>query len=391
MFRRRVEMEEKILGYELSELEELNAVYTAKEIYQQPDVWLKVLHQISTQKGEIEAFLEGVLAYDNLEIILTGAGTSAFAGEVVEPYLHQYLNKTIRAIATTDIVANPHLYLSPERPTLLISYARSGNSPESVAAVTIAKQLVKNLYQVVITCNKEGKLAGFASNDEESLLLLMPDETNDLSFAMTSSCTSMILTNLAIFNLKNLHNLQTDLYNVRENLLALFENEGIFDEVLAFDFNRLVFLGSGCLRGISREMALKTLELTAGIVNANYDTPLGFRHGPKSVINDQTLTVVLKNNESYAKRYDEDLIQELMGERKLNRVWVLANDKVGEETVYFERGIKNDVILGMQYLIFGQILALKKSLSLGITPDNPCPTGEVNRVVKGVTIYPYQA
>ena len=30
-----------------------------------------------------------------------------------------------------------------------------------------------------------------------------------------------------------------------------------------------------------------------------------------------------------------------------------------------------------------------QSLSLGITPDNPCPTGEVNRVVKGVTLYPY--
>ena len=27
----------------------------------------------------------------------------------------------------------------------------------------------------------------------------------------------------------------------------------------------------------------------------------------------------------------------------------------------------------------------------GISPDDPCPSGEVNRVVKGVTIYPYTA
>lgn len=381
-------MEEKILGYELSKLEELNAIHTAKEIYQQPDIWLKVLHQISTRKEQIQEFIDRVFVHENLEIILTGAGTSAFAGEVVEPYLHTHLSKSVRSIATTDIVANPMYYLSPEKPTLLISYARSGNSPESVATVQVAKKVVKNLYQVVITCNKDGKLASFAQEDEESLLLLMPDETNDVSFAMTSSCTSMILTNIAIFNLKSLHNIQTDLLNVRENLFSLFENQQIFDKVLSVNFDRLIFLGSGTLRGIAREMALKTLELTSGIVNANYDTPLGFRHGPKSVINDRTLTVLMKNNQFYSKRYDEDLIYELMSEKKLNQVLVLCNDHVDEDVVYFERGIKNDVILGMQYLVFGQILALKNSLKLGITPDNPCPTGEVNRVVKGVTIYP---
>ena len=63
---------------------------------------------------------------------------------------------------------------------------------------------------------------------------------------------------------------------------------------------------------------------------------------------------------------------------------------MADDSVYFGRAIKNNVILGMQYLAFGQILALKKSLSLGITPDNPCPTGEVNRVVKGVTIYQFK-
>ena len=378
----------KILGYEHSKLEELNAIHTAKEIYQQPDIWLKVLHQISTQKAEIQEFIDRVLIHENLEIILTGAGTSAFAGEVVEPYLHGHLFKSVRSIATTDIVANPMYYLSPEKPTLLISYARSGNSPESVATVQVAKQVVKNLYQVVITCNKDGKLASFAQEDEESLLLLMPDETNDASFAMTSSCTSMILTNIAIFNLNALHNIETDLLNVRENLFSLFENQQMFDQVVSVDFDRLIFLGSGTLRGVAREMALKTLELTAGIVNANYDTPLGFRHGPKSVINDRTLTVVMKNNQPYSKQYDEDLIHELMSEKKLNQVLVLCNDHVDEDAVYFARIIKNDVILGMQYLVFGQILALKKSLNLGITPDNPCPTGEVNRVVKGVTIYP---
>ncbi|MTL68161.1 sugar isomerase, partial [Turicibacter sanguinis] len=90
-------MEEKILGYEQSNLEAWNGIYTAKEIHQQPDVWLKVLHQISTHKEVIQSFLDQVLEHEDLEIILTGAGTSAFAGEVVEPYLHQLTKKSVRA------------------------------------------------------------------------------------------------------------------------------------------------------------------------------------------------------------------------------------------------------------------------------------------------------
>ena len=33
--------------------------------------------------------------------------------------------------------------------------------------------------------------------------------------------------------------------------------------------------------------------------------------------------------------------------------------------------------------------AKKIAVDFGITPDNPCPTGEVNRVVKGVILHPY--
>ena len=53
--------------------------------------------------------------------------------------------------------------------------------------------------------------------------------------------------------------------------------------------------------------------------------------------------------------------------------------------------VENEVLLPLQQIIFGQMLSFLKSVNLGITPDNPCPTGEVNRVVKGVTIYPYTA
>ena len=49
----------------------------------------------------------------------------------------------------------------------------------------------------------------------------------------------------------------------------------------------------------------------------------------------------------------------------------------------------NNAELGLAYITFAQTLSTLKSLSMGITPDNPCPSGEVNRVVKGVTLYNY--
>ena len=52
---------------------------------------------------------------------------------------------------------------------------------------------------------------------------------------------------------------------------------------------------------------------------------------------------------------------------------------------------KDNIFLGFDYILVAQVIALFKSLSYDITPDNPCPTGEVNRVVKGVTIYEYKA
>ncbi|MGL4373471.1 MAG: SIS domain-containing protein, partial [Turicibacter sp.] len=113
---------------------------------------------------------------------------------------------------------------------------------------------------------------------------------------------------------------------VCQNVRDLFEDTTLIDSILEYEFDRLIILGAGSLKGIAREMSLKILELTAGQVNANYDTPLGFRHGPKSVINDKTLTIVLRQNEQYAVAYDEDLISELRREQKKNRVVVLRND-----------------------------------------------------------------
>ena len=64
-------------------------------------------------------------------------------------------------------------------------------------------------------------------------------------------------------------------------------------------------------QGLAREAALKLLELTDGRMSRCSDSPLGFRHGPKTFVNDRTLVVVFLSNDAYTRRYDLDLLDEL--------------------------------------------------------------------------------
>ena len=387
----------KLLGVEISKLEDCSGLNTAKEIIQQPDTWRESVKNLIKNKIEIKSFIDSFLSKKEFRIILTGAGTSAFAGEVCEPYLTSLLNKRVEAIATTDLVASPKSYFIKGMPTLLISFARSGNSPESVHAVNLASQLVDDLYQIVITCNENGKLAKNTVNDEKSLLLLMPPQTNDLGFAMTSSFTTMVLNAMAVFNIDNIENFSSDVDKLSNSVNDFIENN--IEKVTSLsneDFERIVYLGSSTSKGIARESALKVLELTAGKVNASYDTPLGFRHGPKSVVDDETVSVIYISNDEYTRKYDLDLAKEMLAHKKNDKV-VIVGDNIEEDILNkadyvfnvenINYTVENEVLLPLQQIIFGQMLSFLKSVNLGITPDNPCPTGEVNRVVQGVILH----
>ena len=372
--------------------------FTLKEIYQQPKTWLKTLNQIKESKQSIQSFIDKVIKCDDFDVILTGAGTSEFVGNALFSYLNKELNYKVKSYGTTDIVATPENYLSRTKPTLLVSFGRSGNSPESIGAVNAASAVCSNLYNLFITCNKNGSLSKMAEELDNCYAINLTDETHDQSFAMTSSFTNMYLAAYLCFNLDKLDQKDLVLNNVCSATQNFLDNnfEVAYNIVNEYNFDRIVYLGSNTLKGISQESSLKMLELTAGKTVSVFDTPLGFRHGPKSIINDSTLTVVYLSNDEYTYKYDLDLVKEISSQRKNNKL-VVISDKPSEElnsladyTLFYDiNGTSNNAELGLAYITFAQTLAVLKSLSLNLTPDNPCPSGEVNRVVKGVTLYPY--
>ena len=208
----------------------------------------------------------------------------------------------------------------------------------------------------------------------------------------------MYLATYLCFHLDELENVIAEVKKIAAAGQNFLDNnysvaQKIVDE---YNFGRIVYLGSNTLKGTSQESALKMLELTAGRVVTMYDTPMGFRHGPKSIVDDTTLTVVYLSDDPYTRQYEVDLIKEMSGQRKGNKIAAVMSARDDEvaglvdyAVVYGLDGISENVLLGLDYILFAQTLAVLKSLSLNITPDNPCPTGEVNRVVKGVILYPY--
>ena len=387
-----------IFGKDKSEWENLKGIFTAAEINQQPSTWRKTIKQIEDSKEELKAFIENVTKHDDYDIILTGAGTSEFVGNAIYTYVAKRTNFKTKSYGTTDIVATPENYLSQNKPTLLISYGRSGNSPESVGAVDVADEVCgENVYHLFITCNAEGALSKAAETRDNAYAINLTPETHDQSFAMTSSFSNMMLATLLCFSLDKLDSVKAEVEDVISAAEKTMKDYEFFKNIAGeYDFNRIVYLGANCLKGIAQESQLKMLELTAGKVATMFDTPMGFRHGPKSIINDETLTVVYVSDDPYTRQYEVDLIKEMSGQRKGNKIVAIMNKKDEEIASLVDYAYAcelneehDNAFLGFNYIVCAQILALFKSLSYGITPDNPCPTGEVNRVVKGVILHPY--
>ncbi len=387
-----------IFGVTEEKMKETSSTFTLTEIYQQPATWEKTCKQIAEHKDEIRKFIDLVITQDDFDVILTGAGTSEFVGNALFPHLTQLLNYKAKSYGTTDIVATPEAYLSRTKPTLLISFGRSGNSPESVGAVDAAEAVCDNVYHLFVTCNKNGALSKRADETENCYAINLTDETHDQSFAMTSSFSNMYLATYLCFHLDELDDVIGKVKKIAAAGQGFLDNSyGVAQKIVdEYNFGRIVYLGSNTLKGTSQESALKMLELTAGRVVTMFDTPMGFRHGPKSIVDDTTLTVVYLSDDAYTRQYEVDLIKEMSGQRKGNKIVAVMSAQDDEvaalvdyTVVYGIDGATENVLLGLDYILFAQTLAVLKSLSLDITPDNPCPTGEVNRVVKGVILYPY--
>lgn len=369
-----------------------SAENTLKEIAHQPQLWKKIWKKICAEKEEIRSFLDS--RKDKLDsIVLTGAGTSAYIGISTQNCFRHKFGICAEPVSTTHIVSHPQDFFIPSKNLLMISFARSGNSPESCAAAKLADQFSENVSHFIITCNKDGQLAKDYTDKENTYVFVLPPEANDKSLAMTSSFSGMMLTSALVARIDEITSLEKDIDQLCRYGSNTLRQAPLLWDIANSDFNRAVYLGSGSLYGVAKEAQLKMQELTDGLVICKHDSFLGLRHGPKAVIDEKTFIVHHVSSDPHAMKYDMDLIvsmrknsspigQIAIGENLICQEYVDWSINFEPETTPLDKDL-----LCVVSILPAQMLAVFKSIQLGLKADSPSRNGAISRVVQGVSIY----
>ncbi len=374
--------------------------YTPREIESQPKVWIKNFELLKRREDEIKSFIGSrILSKKAPRVILSGAGSSAYIGLSVEGLLRRRWQIDVVSRASTDIVTNWDLIFSKHVDTAFVSFSRSGNSPESVGAVILANRFCEKINHIIVTCNKDGRLAKIESEGDNVLLLLLSEEAEDKGLAMTVSFTTMLMASQFLAYIQNREEYEQIIKNISKATEKLFrEYSSLIKEVSRLGFERAFFLGNGTLYGCAVESHLKLQELTAGRVICKADTFLGVRHGPEAAIDNKTLIVYFVSTDPFIRRYELDLMKDLHVKELAYKKIAVCNKSDAEMQRYVDYAIEfdlddefniPDLCRPIIDVTVAQVLGLFKALDLGLKPDNPSERGIITRVVRGVKVYDY--
>jgi len=373
--------------------------HTPREIWQQPDTWGTTYNICSAQKVELNDALRraGIgRGTASPAVYLVGAGTSDYTGRALAPLLRRRWGCDAWAVPSTTLLTDFDEFHFAGKEYLWISFSRSGDSPEGVAVLERALERNRAIHHLVITCNQQGKMAQLcARNPEHALALVLDDAVNDRSLAMTSSFTNMLIAGQCVAYLDDLEEFAAVVSGLsacgRQFLPVAAETAA---EVTSLGCARACFVGSGVLRGVADECALKVVELSAGKMTTLAETPLGLRHGPMSSVDGQTLFVAFLSSDARRRGYELDLLREI-DHKRLGRVRLVVTAGEGgevSELADYCLQLNCPMDLPDYYrpaldVMLGQVLGLFAALRCGLKPDQPSPSGAITRVVQPIKLY----
>jgi tagatose-6-phosphate ketose/aldose isomerase len=369
------------------------AEHTLREIVQQPELWLTTASQVVSAAKQTAERIRGRKA-----IILTGSGSSHYVGECIAREIQRGLGCTTLAVGSGELLLLGRELLPVERPMTLVSFARSGNSPESCGLISSLLDAEPEIEHLVITCNPRGRAASewAAGGDKRVAVQTLDERTCDKSLVMTSSFTSMALAGMGLAHLD-----RPEIYLRRAEILAEVGREIIevwskrIEPIARQGFSRMIALGTGGQFGAARESALKMLEMTDGRVVTLAECWLGFRHGPMCALHDGSLLLVFVSRDASRRAYQLDLLREVRAKGLGGPVIVVGSeipaDLLSDRDLAIDcPGLSElpDEWAAIAGVVVGQLLGLFRCLQEGLQPDEPAATGAINRVVPDFTLYP---
>jgi tagatose-6-phosphate ketose/aldose isomerase len=384
-----------LLERPLAEQDQRGYLHTAREIDQQPDTWLETARRTIAHRLPLRDALRAADVRPGGAglVVLTGSGSSLYVAECAAMPLQRALHAPVRAVSSGQVLTHLDGCMPPDRPGLFVSFARSGDSPESVAVVDEVLAARPACHHLIITCNAAGRLATRYADRARVLRLVLDHRTCDRSLVMTSSFTNMVLVALGLASLDDPSSYLARVERAADVAQTMIGRSGMLAAAARRGFGSALFLASGSRTGAAQEAALKMLEMTAGRVTASADTFLGLRHGPMSGVHDDTLVVCLLASDAITRAYELDVMRELNRKRLGTRLIVgehVPRDVVRDEDVLFEcPGLAHvdDEMAAVTDGIVGQLLGLFRCLAIGLRPDAPSSRNVISRVVEEFTLY----
>jgi tagatose-6-phosphate ketose/aldose isomerase len=389
----------KLLALSDSEKQERGLRYTPSEIAQQPATWRGTFDRFHKQHQQTREFLATAkVAADGGSsrpvVFLVGAGTSDYIGQSVAFLLRAKWQCEVLAVPSTDLVTHQDELLLPGKKYLWVSFSRSGDSPEGVAALHHALEKRPDIRHVIISCNANGRMVKDTVGLENVYSICLDDAVNDRGLAMTSSFSNMVIAGQClahVYDWASYEDTFPQIAQAGETLLPVAADCAA--SLASMGLTKACMVGSGPLRGVARESALKVLELTAGRTLTMSESALGLRHGPMAALDEKTLFVCFLSGDPRVQKFEVDLLKEI-GQKHLvrHRVIVSAREHNGISLAEHHLSPLIDFVVPDVYrppidVIFGQLLGLFFSLESNLLPDTPSPTGAISRVVHNVTIH----
>ncbi|MGO9124497.1 MAG: SIS domain-containing protein [Terriglobales bacterium] len=373
--------------------------HTPAEIAQQPATWLSTFELFQERSAEIRDFLAAAgLGRDHgsrPEVFLVGAGTSDYIGQSLVQLLRKSWECEVRAVPSTDLLTHFEALVRPRQTYLWLSFSRSGDSPEGVAVLQNACRKRPDIHHLVISCNANGQMVQESAGQPQVLGICLDDAVNDRGLAMTSAFSNMVVFGQCLAHANDAGRYEQVLRQLVQSGESFIPMAADRASALAKEpYTKACFVGSGPLRAVARESALKLLELTAGKVLTMSESALGLRHGPMAALDQDTLLVCFLSDNRKVQGYERDLLEEIGNKQLVGKRVVVAGSKIPGLESFAEHYLAPaapfpaaDDYRPPLDVIFGQLLGLFFSLRWKLRPDCPSPNGAISRVVQNVAIH----
>ena len=327
-------------------------LYTWQEIQSQPLVWQAALDELKGWKPSlVDFYRQG--RYDS--VLFTGCGSTYYLSLAAGASYTQLTERLGRALPASELWLSPDSSLPASGRFLLVAVSRSGETSETINACQGFTESGRGDL-ITLTCYPQSKLASLGN-----LNMTFP-ASGEESFAQTRSFSTLYLATLYI----------SALWGERLDLLAQMERLPDTASKLIANYTDLIrqfggqstleryyFLGSGPRYGLAAELSLKMKEMSLSQSEPFHF--MEFRHGPMSMVNEQTLLVGLVSTRNMPRE------MAVLQEMQARGAKILSLGEAGVTTP-FDSGI-DEAIRGPLYLPLGQILAFSNARSKGLNPD----------------------